>query len=290
MQKRWPEIALRYALVGLATILTICAVSIALNISQPAEDLRTAFLRQPSNPSPRPITYWLPGPDNNYLNMGLGNVRQGATRGMVWFSPSYMQWGPTEELGQDVVGKWRSNMQDWAPRFAWSRVGIASQRMWGHPIFCGGRQTSEHEWRWYATGWPMLALSGEAARVHEFRWDELHPQAPPTTLSDWTKASGAILLAKDCTKADPRFTAALDKVTVIPLTPIPLGLAGNTAFYAALWFVLIRGRRTAGEIRAWSRRRRDCCEACGYSLVGLSPSRCPECGWGHAMAIAPSQS
>jgi len=67
-------------------------------------------------------------------------------------------------------------------------------------------------------------------------------------------------------------------VTPVPLTPIPLGLAGNTAFYAASWFVLIRGRRTVGDMRAWSRRRRDCCEACGYSLVGLSPSRCPECG------------
>ncbi len=44
-----------------------------------------------------------------------------------------------------------------------------------------------------------------------------------------------------------------------------------------------------GPMRRRRRRRLGLCIACGYSLVGLTEPRCPECGRGFAPSDAPAQ-
>lgn len=61
-----------------------------------------------------------------------------------------------------------------------------------------------------------------------------------------------------------------------PYYPHWVGLLGNIAFYAALWWVLLFG---VCALRTARRIRRNHCILCNYSLVGLPPnSPCPECG------------
>lgn len=60
---------------------------------------------------------------------------------------------------------------------------------------------------------------------------------------------------------------------VLPLRPIPLGLAANTVLYAATMLACGFG---ASWLRRLVRRRRGCCEQCGYRCVAVGP--CPECG------------
>jgi hypothetical protein len=71
----------------------------------------------------------------------------------------------------------------------------------------------------------------------------------------------------------------------LPLVPIPLGFAVNTAFYGTLTWLGLVGL-------AWfarrSRRRRGLCVACKYPIAGLA--MCPECGLAVAQngSITPS--
>jgi hypothetical protein len=58
-----------------------------------------------------------------------------------------------------------------------------------------------------------------------------------------------------------------------PLIPVWSGFALNTAFYAALAFLLWC---TPGFIKRTRRRRRGQCLTCGYDLNGMTT--CPECG------------
>ncbi len=61
----------------------------------------------------------------------------------------------------------------------------------------------------------------------------------------------------------------------IPYKPIWLGLAGDMAFYALVWFALIRGLHA---LRSPIRHLKGFCPSCGYPLASLSPgSKCPEC-------------
>jgi hypothetical protein len=62
----------------------------------------------------------------------------------------------------------------------------------------------------------------------------------------------------------------------LPLLPIPLGFAANTALFSAAWWVLLLGHR---DVRRVIRRRRNLCEHCAYSRESLAPATpCPECG------------
>ncbi len=65
------------------------------------------------------------------------------------------------------------------------------------------------------------------------------------------------------------------------LRPLYLGLALNTAFYAALWGMVLVARPAA---RRWNRRRRGLCPQCGYDISGLAT--CPERGMGSAVTSA----
>lgn len=71
----------------------------------------------------------------------------------------------------------------------------------------------------------------------------------------------------------------------MPMFPMPLGLAIDTAFFAALWLGLIAG---AGAVRREMRRRRGQCPRCAYDLRDGVESGCPECGW--ERDAAPSRS
>ena len=63
---------------------------------------------------------------------------------------------------------------------------------------------------------------------------------------------------------------------VVPLRPLWTGLAVNTVFYCALVSLVLYGRRCT---RRYARFRRGNCLRCGYPLLALAHSGCPECGW-----------
>ncbi len=66
------------------------------------------------------------------------------------------------------------------------------------------------------------------------------------------------------------------KLRALPLRPIWRGLAIDTAFYAGVSFLFLRG---AAAARRAHRRRRARCTRCAYDLTGLQPGApCPECG------------
>ena len=74
--------------------------------------------------------------------------------------------------------------------------------------------------------------------------------------------------------ASPR-SALTDFRLLLPLQPLWPGFAINTAFYAAILWLLTLGPFTA---RRFIRRRRGHCIKCGYDLRGAEHEQCPECG------------
>jgi hypothetical protein len=112
-----------------------------------------------------------------------------------------------------------------------------------------------------AAGWPMLAMRSIATCEHPnqglvLSWTvRFRPPAPPN-------------IARS-PQLDP-FNGTL------PLRPIPLGFAANTALFSVAWWVLLLGHR---DIRRVIRRRRNLCEHCAYPRESLAPETpCPECG------------
>lgn len=62
----------------------------------------------------------------------------------------------------------------------------------------------------------------------------------------------------------------------IPLGPDWPGLLANSLLFGAVWFGVFVG---PGRVRRVIRRRRRCCESCGYDLSGgTGIENCPECG------------
>jgi hypothetical protein len=124
----------------------------------------------------------------------------------------------------------------------------------------------------YAAGWPRLALLCDLVNPRSFTGAGL---LRTTRLSAW----GIPLPSR---QFDPGFPAPpMDSARFLPLRPIPLNFAINTAFFAATWWMLtavpLCGYRAVRRAR---RRRRGACIDCGYSHYGLpaSVARCPECG------------
>jgi hypothetical protein len=65
------------------------------------------------------------------------------------------------------------------------------------------------------------------------------------------------------------------RTTTLPVMPRVEGLIPSAAFYGVLGYVVLAGWR---GVRAWRRRRRGACVACGYILGAGVGAVCPECG------------
>lgn len=116
-----------------------------------------------------------------------------------------------------------------------------------------------------AYGWPKLALWS----AYEFQGDAVFPFLSPQS---WTIKSGFRISGEQLKRNNigmiPR---------TLPYRPIWLGFAFNTAFYAAILWLLILGPFTT---RRMIRSKRGRCIKCGYDLRGNFDSGCSECGWG----------
>ena len=108
-------------------------------------------------------------------------------------------------------------------------------------------------------GWPFLA--GEAAWLHAPNDDLL--------LGGTVEALFGIKVPKG------KDAYGRPRTVLLPLHPIWPGLAIDTVFYAAILWLLTLGPSTA---RRMIRRKRGHRIKCGYSLVGLTSDKCPECG------------
>ena len=116
-----------------------------------------------------------------------------------------------------------------------------------------GNEVRMHFFVLVESGWPVRSLAGGVSRV----------SSPP---SEDVRTEH---FARQIGDPAPQFIHQ----RVLPLRPIPVGLAVNTSVYgAAIWAALF----LPGHLRRASRRRRGCCVGCGYPLDGSVT--CPECG------------
>lgn len=109
-------------------------------------------------------------------------------------------------------------------------------------------------------GWPMPVLEGWT------RSETLYDHGTrKTTVIDHGQRSVGVLGGREWGRR-------------MPTGLLPMGLAANLAFWTLVpWLVFA----APGAIRRALRRRRGCCEACGYPRQG---ERCPECGTAWATA------
>ncbi|MCH8316797.1 MAG: hypothetical protein IIA64_12570 [Planctomycetes bacterium] len=116
-----------------------------------------------------------------------------------------------------------------------------------------------------AFGWPMLAM-----------WCSYNTKT--WVIKDdgkrtWQPARNGSLLQPSASLQRLLPTGLGDRP--LPLRPIVIGFAGNTALYSfGWWFALFVAKKT----RRWRRRAKGRCEHCAYDLRGTSSDRCPECG------------
>ncbi|MCA9305190.1 MAG: hypothetical protein KDA16_01560 [Phycisphaerales bacterium] len=65
----------------------------------------------------------------------------------------------------------------------------------------------------------------------------------------------------------------------MPLLPIWPGLLIDTAFWGAVWFILLWPTGlVAAKVKRARRRAKGKCAWCKYDLRGIDSERCPECG------------
>ena len=107
-----------------------------------------------------------------------------------------------------------------------------------------------------ARGWPRLSM-----------WSGLRRSMRPPGALPSVSTLGIAL--------DPELIAPYnpEKLRLLPLRPLPMGFAINTAFYAAVLWLLIPGPFV---LRRFIRIRRGLCPACAYPM-GES-AVCSECG------------
>ncbi|MBX3390569.1 MAG: hypothetical protein KF691_14060 [Phycisphaeraceae bacterium] len=257
---------------GLISTIALCTFAAVTNIATP--------LRPPPQTGayqPQTFTYAVPDFGKSTAKQFSPAVSQTWSSGITSWTVSDDQSGAAQEFGQSLVGPCRTHLLAQAP-FLYNRpVGTKIDGMWQR-IRCGFRSTQSCEWRWYGMGWPFIAFRCEAARIQTYQWDDGRPSLPAKIVDDWMRVAGGFSVPKKCLWPNSNVLPALYKVTVIPYSPAMAGLAGNMFFFGAAWFLLLRGRRTVRDLRAWARERNTRCRACGYSLVGLTGPVCPECG------------
>jgi hypothetical protein len=161
------------------------------------------------------------------------------------------------ESGNDVQAEaglrsFRWNVERVAKPPRWSRLDAAYAAL-GRPDGRGEYVITVE------AGWPLSCVWGAAMESH---------QGILTTFG--LAAVGPI------NSAPP-----LRAIAVAPLWP---GLAADTAFYSAAWWLILFVPR---RLRRTLRRRRGLCPACRYDLRGLPPGAlCPECGAARSPASA----
>ena len=102
-------------------------------------------------------------------------------------------------------------------------------------------------------------------------------QSSRTCLCGWPVAS---LCSFKPLSVGARGAFNLTEDVVLPLHPIPIGFAVDTALYSCLWALVLIAPR---QLRRTMQHRRGACVQCGYDLIGI-PLRedgsrtCPECG------------
>lgn len=113
-----------------------------------------------------------------------------------------------------------------------------------------------------ATGWPWVSM-----------WSSYDQQ--PGGGYWWFKSHSGIKVS--AAPANPDYRSVLSpRELALPLRIVPGGFALGVLFWAALWWLVLFGRRAAVR---FVRIRRGRCPACAYDRRGLGPDTpCPECG------------
>lgn len=120
-------------------------------------------------------------------------------------------------------------------------------------------------------GWPMRSLASE--RWEAFTYAPTGPgvyttspiAVPGFEPTPWRSGIGLTWLPA---------AAGSVRTAHLPIRPLPVGFAVNTALYSALIGLPVLG---LPALRRSARRRRGRCLGCGYDLSG-GTGQCPECG------------
>lgn len=127
------------------------------------------------------------------------------------------------------------------------------------------------------SGWPLPAF--ECRVIHEHREQIKYTVRAEQMGRGW---QGRIWLLDGITIPQGSVLRPIPR-RYLPVRPLPVGLAVNTAFLAGgLWFALFGWR----VIRRAMRTRRGQCASCGYPVP--SAQACPECGAPARSTTAPS--
>jgi hypothetical protein len=158
--------------------------------------------------------------------------------------------GPTSAPSATTNAAWFFQSSDWRlqPHHVTGHFVLSTTRAgWPLPCLLGGKASSSGQPGLSGAANPMPVVAVLSPFIHGTRWSEI--------------------------------SSRIAKNRTIPLRPLPLGFAINTALYAILcWPLLMAAVACRGRLRSIRGR----CEQCAYDLHGSSlpepEAICPECG------------
>ncbi len=202
----------------------------------------------------------------------FGHAEQGSSRiGRIGAGTWHVY--RNERLGQVLIRRYRSKYspEDQPPE--WDIIDRPAERfvpVWASDLMLleppeGVLGNAAVE----GSGWPAVAM--------RTRYDEGPGQLRGQSIRQVTEG---ILLTPT---AEVRLGDMLYSAKALPLRPLWSGFAINTAFYAAILWLLGFG---PFAVRRYLRNKQGRCVKCGYDLRGSSGGGggCPECGWGREEA------
>lgn len=196
---------------------------------------------------------WSPMDSRGYEHSVVANSSTGIQRRTGWCA-DYLIVGFGPDESQSVESRF-SNLATVHNVPRWSRTFKCWSRGQPSPVATAPvppqNQVSELGWVEGAFGWPLLS--------HHCIFDAYILRLGTTP------PQGISVTTNDCLPGR------------LPFRPLWSGLALNTVFYTATWFLLLLGMGAAH--RRW-RMRRGRCPRCNYDLRGDFDPGCPECGWG----------